>query len=211
MSESPPNKIFCVGFQKTGTTSLGVALSRLGYRVEGYHPFRDLSTAQGLTMDDLWTRATRLLDGFDAFKDTPWPVLYARLDAEVPNARFIHVVRNRDSWIDSVRNDFGAYPNEIHRLIYGSAFPVGNEDAWLARYDRHNAEVRAHFEGRPERFISLDMSRGELSFERLCPFLGIPAPQIAWPHANSRSAKRRNMKIWKLQARLRGLFGLPRG
>lgn len=206
MRQFPQTKIFCIGFQKTGTTSLGMALGRMGYNVQGYYPFRDLAGVEGLAMETVWTRAVELLDRFDAFKDTPWPVLYQRLDAEIPDAKFIHVVRDRDRWIESVVNDFGAYPNEIHRLIYGSPFPVGYEDAWLARYDRHNAEVCAHFEGRPDRFVSLDMSQGELTYDSLSRFLCRPAPGTPWPHANSRSAKRRNMMIWRLQNRLRGVF-----
>jgi hypothetical protein len=204
---SPRSKVFCIGFQKTGTTSLGVALKRLGYRVEGYDPFRDLAKADGLDMDTIWARAVELVKSYDAFKDTPWPVLYDRLDAAIPDAKFIHVVRDRKSWINSVSKDFGTYPNEIHRLIYGSAFPVGNEAAWLARYDRHNNEVCAHFSGRPRRFVSLDMSKGELDWASLCTFLDQPVPEAQWPHANSRRAKQMNMLLWRFQAKMRKLIG----
>lgn len=207
-SPAPRRKVFCLGFQKTGTSSLGLALERLGYDVTGYHPFRPLAGRPGLTLDDLWAVALPLAQAHDAAQDTPWPVLYERLDAAFPDARFIHVVRDRDAWIRSVANDFGKHRNEIHRLIYGSDCPTGNEAAWLARYDRHNREVRAHFAGREDRFLSLDMARGEVGWERVCRFLGHEVPDAPWPHANTRNTKRMKLLWWRGRDRARRLLGL---
>lgn len=203
----PKTKIFCIGFQKTGTTSLGIALAQLGCRVEGYHPFRDLARMNGLDMDTIWTRALELVPAYDAFKDTPWPALYDRLDAIFPDAKFIHVMRDRESWIKSVVGDFGSNPNEIHRMIYGSAFPLGNEEAWLARYDQHNHDVQKHFDGRPESFMSLDMSKGELNWNRLCGFLDQPVPDVSWPHANTKRAKSLKMFWGRTKSKLSRING----
>ena len=35
MADAEKAKVFCVGFHKTGTSSMGVLLERLGYRVQG--------------------------------------------------------------------------------------------------------------------------------------------------------------------------------
>ena len=126
-------KVFCLGFQKSGTSSLGLALSRLGYRVAGYWQFRDLGERAEVSMDDLLERARSLVGQFDAFKDTPWPVLYRDLDKLYPNSKFIHIVRDPQRWIASAVGDFKAWPNPIHKAIYGSAFPDGNEAAWIER------------------------------------------------------------------------------
>ena len=37
-------KGFGIGFQKTGTTSLGTIFDKLGYRVASYRDFRDFAT-----------------------------------------------------------------------------------------------------------------------------------------------------------------------
>lgn len=205
MSET---KVFCVGFQKTGTSSLGLALAQLGSRVTGYHPFRHLAAQPDLDMETVWEVARPVAEAHDAAKDTPWPVLYRQLDEAFPNAKFVHIVRDPDSWIRSVVKDFGNHHNEIHRLIYGSDCPVGYESEWLTRYDRHNREVLEYFSGRSDDFVSLDMTKGEVNWANLCDFLGCPMPDTPWPHANTWRAKRRNLFWWRQQSRLRGYFGL---
>ena len=125
---------------------------------------------------------------------------YRTLDRAFPGAKFIHVVRDRDAWIASAVKDFGTYPNAIHQAIYGSPCPVGHEDAWLARYDRHNAEVAAYFADRPDDLLSLRLEDG-ISFEAVCPFLGQPMVARGTPVANTRAKKRLKMAWWKLTRR----------
>jgi len=179
-----------------------MALDKLGYDVTGYHPFRHLARKEGLTWDEIETLAMDLAGQFDAAKDTPWPLFYRQLDEAFPNSRFIHVERDREAWIQSAVNDFSAFPNEIHRLIYGSLSPKGNEDAWLAKYDRHNAEVKDYFAERPDDFLSLDLSRSRANWEKLCSFLGEPTPDGDWPHANTRTKKKFKMKSRRILSKL---------
>ncbi|SDN59120.1 hypothetical protein SAMN05216196_101999 [Lutimaribacter pacificus] len=195
-------KVFCLGFQKTGTSSLGLALEKLGYRVAGYYQFRDYGKNFDTTWDDLRDRALATAQDFDAAQDTPWPLLYRDLDTAFPGSRFIHITRARDAWIDSARKDFADHPNAIHQLIYGSPYPLGHEEAWLARYDRHNAEVQAYFADRPDDFISLDLNKGEVNWTNLCRFLGDPEPGLPWPHANTRRVKSLKMKYYRMLNRL---------
>ena len=193
-------KVFCIGFQKTGTSSLGLALQQLGYSVAGYHPFRDLATHGGLDLETIWARAGPIAASHDAVQDTPWPVLYDRLDRAFPGAKFIHVVRDRDAWIRSVLQDFRNSHNEIHRLIYGSDCPVANEEAWLARYDRHNAEVRAYFADRQEDLLSIDLA--SIGWAPVCAFLGHPPPEgdVPWPHVNTYKQKHGG-RLWQRATR----------
>lgn len=197
-----PRKVFCIGFQKTGTTSLGMALDKLGYKVTGYDPFRHLAGKEDLTWGEIEALAMELAAQFDAAKDTPWPLLYRQLDEAFPGSRFIHVERDRKAWIQSAVNDFGDFPNEIHKAIYGSLSPKGNEEAWLERYDRHNAEVTAFFADRPDDFLSLDLSRSRANWEKLCSFLDEPTPDGDWPHANTRTAKKFKMKSQHILSKL---------
>jgi len=195
-------KVFCLGFQKTGTSSLGLALEKLGYKVAGYYQFRDLAHRDDVTWDEITGRALEAAKRYDAAQDTPWPLLFRELDAAFPGARFILITRDRDAWINSAVKDFAHYPNAIHDLIYGSPCPVGHEETWLARYDRHNAEVKAYFADRPDDFISLDMNQGDVNWDNLCRFLDEPDPGIGWPHANTRRVKQLKMKYYKLLGKL---------
>ncbi|SDX91813.1 hypothetical protein SAMN05444336_1134 [Albimonas donghaensis] len=193
-------KVFCLGFQKTGTTSLGLAMSQLGLRVAGYREFRGLATREDLDWPQVEALAVELAETHDAFKDTPWPVLYRMLDARYPGSRFILVTRDPQAWIRSAARDFADHPNAIHQLIYGSPYPLGHEAAWLARYERHNREVRDHFADRPGDFLEIETgSTG--SWEQLCGFLGLPVPDRPWPHANTAGRKRLKMAWWKTRER----------
>jgi len=191
-------KVFGIGFQKTGTSSLGKALEVLGYRVGGYNDFRSMADDPDLTMEMVIEHAHAMVERYDAMKDTPWPILYKEMDQAYPGSKFIHVVRSTESWMRSARRDFGTHPNFMHRLIYGCDFPAGNEDVWVARYEQHNREVLEYFHGRDSDFISLDLNKGEVCFERICAFLGEPVPDVDWPHVNQRADKKRRMFVAKV-------------
>lgn len=190
-------KVFCIGFQKTGTTTLGLILDRLGYRTAGYHQFRHLAEREGLTMAELKVLAMRLASEYDAAKDTPWPLFYESLDSNFPDSKFIHVTRDPKAWINSAVNDFRRYPNAIHRVIYGVPYPEGNEEIWLERYNRHNTDVRAYFSDRPNDCLFLNLEEG-VSFEAICGFLGQPLVAKGVPKANTRIKKRIKLIWWRL-------------
>lgn len=195
-------KVFGIGFQKTGTSSLGRALELLGYRVGGYWDFRDLAQDTGLTMERLVERAMVLSTQYDALKDTPWPVMFREMDRAYPGSKFIHIVRDTDSWLKSASLDFGKHPNALHRVIYGCDCPVGNERVWTDRYERHNAEVREYFRGRESDFVSLHMNQGEVGWDPVCRLLGLSVPDVAWPHVNRISTKKRQMFVGRVARKL---------
>lgn len=67
-------KVFCTGFHKTGTTSIGAALEQLGYRVAGPFGVKDPDIARTALK-----RVRRLSRKYDALQDNPWPLLAGRL------------------------------------------------------------------------------------------------------------------------------------
>lgn len=196
-------KIFGVGFQKTGTTSLGTALSKLGYSVCGYAPFRPFASKPDFSFEELRALAFSLADENDAFKDTPWPILYREMDERYPGSKFILVERSTDKWIASACKDFQSHPNEIHRHIYGVASPVGNEQIFIERYERHNNEVKSYFRDRPDDLLCMHLDRGEVTWENLCNFLGFDIPDEPWPHANTAKDKKKLMFRQKIKRNLR--------
>ena len=98
----PKQKVFCIGLQKTGTTSLQYALSKLGYRVAGVFSIDDLNHP-----DQMLERAISLVPQFDAFADNPWGIYFKELDRAVPEAKFILTSRDPERWYASVCQHFG--------------------------------------------------------------------------------------------------------
>lgn len=194
-----PRKVFGIGFHKTGTTTLGVIFDRLGYRVAGYNDFRHLAHREGLGFSEVEAHALEIARQVDAAKDSPWFILYRSLDRAFPGAKFIHVTRDTDAWIESVVKDFGDDQNTLREVIYGTRFPRGNEADWIARYERHNAEVRDYFADRPEDCLFLRLEDG-LDVPGICKFLGEPEISMPAPRANTR-LKKNLRKVWKRLAR----------
>ena len=182
-------KVFCIGFHKTGTTSLRLALEMLGYQVTGPNGTRDPDIA-----DKVYTMADELVARNDAFQDNPWPVLYRYLDDKYPGSKFIMTIRSPESWIASQVKDFGLTETPMRRWIYGVGCPEGNEDVYVARYERHNREVLEHFADRPDDLLVLELPKGH-GWPELCGFLGVDIPDKPFPHANKASLSRK-IKNW---------------
>lgn len=169
-------KIFCVGFHRTGTSSLRAALERLGYRVCG---------SVGTEEPDIAARARDiafgLLDRYDAFEDNPWPILYRELDQRCPGSRFILTTRPSDAWLRSVTRFFGSKTTPMREWIYGAGSPLGNGPRYVERFERHNREVLEYFRDRPEDLLVLRITEGQ-GWRELCGFLGHEAPREPFPH-----------------------------
>lgn len=185
---SMKTKVFCIGFHKTGTSSLHRALNILGYRVTGPNGVRDKNIARNVL-----PMAHELVAQFDAFQDNPWPVLFKEMDEAYPGSKFILTERDPQAWIASQVRHFGRKKRPMRQWIYGAGCPKGNEDIYVARFQKHYREVKAHFAGRPNDLLIMDLPGGD-GWERLCPFLGEPIPEQLFPHANraeGREARRR--------------------
>lgn len=175
-------RVFCVGFHRTGTKSLATALGILGYRVAGPFGMRDPDIA-GTALP----RALEIAREHDAFQDNPWAVLYRELDLRFPGSRFVLTVRESDRWIDSVVRGFGADSTPMREWIYGAGSPLGNEAAYVRRFERHEREVREHFAARDDLLV-MDLEAGD-GWEALCPFLGHEPPAAPFPHVNRDAGK----------------------
>ena len=187
-------KIFCIGFHKTGTTSLEMALRKLGYRVKGSFGTKDPDIAS-----KVHELAFAMVDEYDAFEDNPWPILYRELDQRFPGSKFILTRRPTENWIRSQVKDFATTETPMRRWIYGenAGCPAGNEDTYIARYERHNREVQQYFARRPADLLIIDLPNDD-GWSRLCPFLGQPIPDEPFPHANKASWSRK-LKNWLKQ------------
>lgn len=199
-------KVFCIGRNKTGTTSVERALNELGYRLGDQR-------AGELLLDD-WAqrdfrRIVALARTADAFQDIPFslPYTYQALDAAFPDSKFILTVRSSpQAWYESVVR--------FHGAIVGKGVPPSAEDlkgfgyvhpGWLWKnqqlvysvnestlYDRehymrhyvmHNLSAVDYFRWRPGQLMVLDLA-GPEPMQHLCKFLDIAFTGQTMPHLN---------------------------
>jgi hypothetical protein len=184
-SQSRP-KVFGIGFQKTGTTSLANSLGLLGYRVTGPNGIYDKRIAERAE-----SLVDRMIPRFDAFQDNPWPLFFQHIDRHVPGAKFILTVRDTDAWYDSVLRHFGGTDRPMLRFIYGVGDPRGNRSRFVERYESHNNAVREYFANRSADLLVMDFSAEHDPWSSLCEFLEVPLPGRAFPHSNSGSQRSR--------------------
>lgn len=186
----PPKraKVFGIGLNKTGTTTLHECGKILGYRCT--------SCSRSLLEDivlrgDL--RATKeLADQYDLFEDWPWPLIYKELDELYPGSKFILTVRKtKETWLNSLRSHALRTLPRLHcrKLAYGHDYPQGHESEHVDYYERHNQDARDYFRNRPNDFLEVCWENGD-GFAELCAFLGCAIPDAPFPHANSAGSNR---------------------
>lgn len=191
MSEQAKTKVFCVGFQKTGTTSLRDGLGKMGYKVAsvyaGDFPIERLRACYV-------EMGVELARQYDAVQDMPWPLIYRELDVAFPGSKFILTERNPDRWFKSILGHFGEGISPRQQLTYGDDYgtPAGNEAHYRAVYLAHNAAVKAYFANRPGDLLVMDLEKGH-GWNELAPFLGLRnTPTGPFVHSNS-SADRQTL------------------
>ena len=175
----PQAKVFCLGFQKTGTTSLQYALSLIGYRVAGIIDANPHGSPEALHAE-----ALRLLPQFDAFADNPWPLYFQEFDTMFPDAKFILTTRDPDEWYASVCKHFGNNNTKMRSWVYGEASPVENRAAYVDRLLAHQEAVRTHFADRPNDLLEFDVTAGN-GWAELCTFLDCASPRREFPKLNT--------------------------
>ena len=178
------NKIFGIGWAKTGTTTLGECFKILGFD----HQSQDLGLVKGIQHGDL-SLIIALAKKKHTFEDWPWIILYKELDEAFPNSRFVLTRRKPEEWILSYKNmlanqgEASEELNEIRRILYGLPFPQVSEHQLIERYEKHNAEVECYFRNRFKDLLVIDWEEGG-GWKDLCDFLGKDIPNKPFPHAN---------------------------
>lgn len=86
-------KVFCIGRNKTGTTSLKKALSEFGYLIGDQRAAERLIDAYAIRD---FGPIMSYCETAEAFQDVPfsWPYTYVVLDQAFPNSKFILTVRS---------------------------------------------------------------------------------------------------------------------
>lgn len=98
------NKIFCIGNNKTGTTTMKEVLKTYGYSLPNQQEQEVRLTKSVFSTD--YTEFQRFVSGFDAFQDMPFSqgLTYVAADTLFPNSRFILTERRPEEWYSSLVN-----------------------------------------------------------------------------------------------------------
>lgn len=179
-------KVFGIGLNKTGTSTLGACLRTLGFN----HLY-DVQRLSKFHFDGDHASLFNIVDQYDSFEDWPIPLIYKELnDRYGDDALFILTERiTPEAWVNSLSrhakriNFEGA--RALRTKIYGYEGPDGHEDEHIAFYNRHNAEVVDYFKerGEQDRLVTLCWEKGD-DWDTLCGFLGVKKPWVKFPHVN---------------------------
>ena len=174
-------KIFGIGFQRTGTSSLTKALRLL--EIDTVHApmelYKDINH--------------KTIEKYQAFTDNPMPLLYKELDKQFPDSKFILTVRDVETWLSSVNFLFqigkiewaeNTVIQEVHYELYGIDY--FEKERFKNIFMEYNNQVINYFSKRPNNLLVMDITRGD-GWEKLCPFLELEIPDQAFPHINKSS------------------------
>ena len=197
-------KVFGIGFQKTGTSSLDAAFRILGYRTDKgvflntRGKKSSVLIAPPLTNAKVLERVLPIARKKEAFSDNPWPLLYREVDSLFADSKFVLTVREPQRWLESLARHFGSEESDTLEWIYGVRSVRGNEARCLEVYEAHNRAVREHFASRPTALLELDIEQHP-NWDALCMFLDKPLPKQPFPRANTAADReRKRAGVWRM-------------
>lgn len=195
-------KIFGIGLNKTGTTSLKTAMSNLGYIVGSQRK------AKKFIYD--WDRKDfdqilKYCYSAQFFQDIPFslPYTFIPLDHKFSNSKFILTIRNdSEEWYRSVvsyhSKKWGMVEDDQDEVnlkdkswawdVLRMACNINENDPYnkellINYYEKHNEMVIDYFKNRPQDLLILNPSEAD-ALEKLCTFLGVKFSGEKFPHEN---------------------------
>jgi hypothetical protein len=181
---TPPSgqKVFGIGLNKTGTSSLHQALEVLGY--QSLHWGGEKTHDAVLRAIDEGEPLLRYVDPEpDAICDVFAVTYFFFLaDVEYPGSKFILTLRDLDEWLDSRRRHVERNQQMKEAGEYDGSFLAVDLDTWASDFQRHEAVVRTYFAGRAGDLLAFRPADGD--WEPLCSFLERPVPDVPFPWEN---------------------------
>jgi hypothetical protein len=175
-------RVFCIGLNKTATSSFHQAITRLGYR-SLHHGGPEIEQAVSDALAAEEPLLSRIDVRYDAFSDIgQLSRRFVILDRQYPGSKFVLTVRPVDEWIDSRRRHVESNRKRAAAGAYEGRFLVIDEDKWRAEWDHHMERVHKYFASRPN-FVEVDFTAGA-GWEPLCGLLDVPIPSESFPWAN---------------------------
>jgi hypothetical protein len=152
-------KIFAIGFNKSGTTSLHALFESLGR--PSYHGV-DWRACDNLD----------LLRSYDCFSDDI-PQDLPKLDRMFPSSKFILQVRELDTWIYSRLAHIDRYRGvEGYKQTPTWDTTEHAVKTWIEQRNRHHLHVLSYFQDRPSDLLVVNFIRDPSAATRISRFLG---------------------------------------
>lgn len=200
-------KYFCIGRNKTGTTSLKKAFEQLGF------PVGDQRKAENLHhryyFKGYFAPIIKYCRSAQVFQDVPFscPETFRYLDIAYPGSKFILTIRDdAEQWYQSITRFHakkfgknGKIPTveDLKNAVYiKKGMPYNtvrlhgtpdddpyNHDIMIAHYERHNREVMDYFKDRPEDLLILNVAEAD-SYQRFIEFIGVESSFDSFPWEN---------------------------
>ncbi|MGO8754246.1 MAG: sulfotransferase family protein [Gallionellaceae bacterium] len=184
-------RYFGIGFNKTGTTSLGRSFLALGLTpvAEPRSPHMDFRQLASAIFDrGDFQPALHAASYFRSFQDRPWNVwdIFRHLDEKFPGSYFILTERDPENWWNSVEKwlTISHKYDKAKHLRYLQHLKAGHLEKrlFVDSYERYNDAVKTYFIGRSNLLV-MNLEAGD-GWDKLCSFLDLPVPDIDFPHAN---------------------------
>lgn len=152
------NKVFCIGLNRTGTTSLHNALRMLGYNSVHFKDDEG-NNIKDMIVNNLLSKHNILngLDHYDAFTDwerAPYTVeVVQKFLNEYPKAKFILNYRDVESWIESRKKHVDSLLEAYPELSSSDdSYLKKDVDKWRGEHAHHHDNVIKLFEGEKESY-----------------------------------------------------------
>lgn len=173
MNDQKPDKVFCIGMNRTGSTSLYEYLIKVGYKTTHDPNWWYWRFKSGLDQYDGYT------DGFEGYK--LWNVYpnLRFLKRCFPNAKYIANTRPLNAWLTSRLKHNS--PNYRKRKIKKDDFSLLK--SWTKNRNHWHGKIMHFSEKSPDNVLWLNIHE-EGATTLLENFLNLPAP-IDFPHLNS--------------------------
>jgi hypothetical protein len=174
------NRIFNIGLNRAGTTSLTEALCLLG--INAVHHKHEGVRLYDIMRDNVRARRPVLegLDQYEAFSDFGGRDFYRLLDRQYPYSKFILTTRELVSWLDSRERKVAKNLASPH---YHYSFRSVDREGWTRHRARYLQDLEQYFARRPGDFLVINIPAGD-GWDKLCPFLGVPVPDLPFPFMN---------------------------
>jgi len=199
-------KYFCIGRNKTGTTSLKKAFEDLGFPVGNQRTAELL--ADRYYFEGNFEPIIRYCESAQVFQDVPfsWSETYKHLDEAYPGSKFILTVRDdAEQWYQSITkfhakmfghgriptvDDLKSATYVRHGWIYDAIKLHGtpdddlyNKETMILHYNRYNQSVLDYFNHRPEDLLVINLSE-KGSYKKFIRFLGVESDKADFPWEN---------------------------
>lgn len=200
-------KYFCIGSNKTGTTSIEKAFKELGFVVGNQ---RNAELLMNDYFENNFSNIIKYCKSAEVFQDVPFscPNTFKYIDNVFPNSKYILTLRDSsDQWYNSLTKFHAKVFNNgitptwevlkntkyVHKgWIYNNIKNLYNLDEndnpyekkkLVDVYEKHNQNVVDYFKNRPYDLLIINLSDKD-AYLKFCNFIGVEAQKTSFPWEN---------------------------